>query len=326
MRTKESSVREVNIHCVALAAAMALLCCCSEKPAVGGDAPAKFMPVTPVVRHSSRSVNTARPAGELRIGQGRFFSYAMPPDWRVGEDGQFALTLAAPDNNAITVMVGNAGLPPNYPPGQFAYEKLMALQPQDLQLGEPRPATPVAGFGQAVEFDVSYSMRGIASRGVAKVSVAGAYDTVTMAMTSALAVADQWPGYSTWLPQVADQISATNGGAFGMRGIMQQNLRNSTAFAEAARQYRDWSQKTWQQATDERNASQDRKNLAVRETLGGVQTYANPYGTSQPLELPMTYKYYWTDRQGKVVGTNDPSANPNVGSTEEWRQMERVGQ
>jgi hypothetical protein len=43
----------------------------------------------------------------------------------------------------------------------------------------------------------------------------------------------------------------------------------SQAFGEVARQYREWSQKNWQQVTDDRNASQDRKNCAVRETLGG---------------------------------------------------------
>ncbi len=124
-----------------------------------------------------------------------------------------------------------------------------------------------------------------------------------MALTAALARADQWSGYATWLPQVADQISATNGGVFGMRGVMQQNLQNSSAFGEAARQYRDWSQKNWQQVTDDRNASQDRRNFAVRENLGGVQTFSNPYGTNQAVEMPMTYKYYWRDRQGNMVGT-----------------------
>lgn len=173
------------------------------------------------MREASGGGNAARPAGELRIGQGRFFSFAMPGGWRVGEDGQFALTLLAPDNKALTLMVGNAGLPPNHSPARFVYEKLTALQPQNLQVGEPRQARPVAGFGRAWEFDVGYFARGVAYRGVAKVSVAPAYDSATMAMTAALAAADQWGGYATWLPQVADQISATNGAAFGMRGIMQ---------------------------------------------------------------------------------------------------------
>ena len=62
----------------------------------------------------------------------------------------------------------------------------------------------------------------------------------------------------------------------------------------------------------------------MRENLGGVQTFANPYGGSPAVELPMTNKYYWADRQGRFVGTDDPSADPNTGSSGEWRRMERV--
>jgi len=57
-----------------------------------------------------------------------------------------------------------------------------------------------------------------------------------------------------------------------------------------------------------------------------VQTFANPYGSGPAVELPTTQKYFWADRQGNTVGTNDPSANPNTGSTVEWRKMERVNQ
>lgn len=260
----------------------------------------------------------------LQIGQGRFFSYAKPPDWTVGEDGQFALSLVAPDQKALTVMVGNAGLPPGYPPGQFAWDKLMALGPQELSFGEARPAAPVPGFGQAVEFEVRYAMQGVPCRGLVKVSVAGAYDTATMVMTAALSVTEQWPGYASWLPQVANQIAAIDGAAFGMRGLMQQNLQNSTAYAEAAKAYRSWSQRNWQAVTDDRAASQDRRNAAVRENLGGVQTYNNPFGSSPPLQLPTTYQRYWTDAEGNVVGTNDPNADPNVGDTKEWRRLERA--
>jgi hypothetical protein len=38
----------------------------------------------------------------------------------------------------------------------------------------------------------------------------------------------------------------------------------------------------------------------------------------------MTHKYYWTDQQGRFVGTDDPSADPNVSSGGDWRKMERV--
>ncbi len=259
----------------------------------------------------------------MRLARGQFFAYALPQGWRVGEEGQFALSLVAADNKAITVMVGNAGMQPNYPPGQFVYEKLMGMRPQNLQIGQGMGAQPVAGFPAAYQFEVAYYSNGVPWRGVAKCSVAGAYDSATMVMTAAVAEASQWGSYASWLPAVADQISATNGAAFGRRGVMAQNLQNSTAYAEAARQYRDWSQKNWQGVTDARAASQDRQNFAVRENLGGVQTFTNPYDDRVPLELPQTYKYFWVDRQGNVVGSNDATANPNVGSTGDWRQMPR---
>ena len=281
----------------------------------------KFVTVQPIVRQGAAP---ARPPAELRIAQTRFFSFALPPGWRVGEDGPFALTLVAPDNLALTVMVGNAGMPPRHPAARFAFDKLSSMQPLNLQLGAARPAPTGSGFAQAIEFDVAFSVRGVPWRGVAKVSVAPAYDTQTMAMTAALASADQWGSYAPWLPRVADQVAATNGGAFGARGVMQQNLQTSTAYAEAARQYREASQKNWQQVTDDRNASQDRRNVAVRENLGGVQTFANPYSSGHAVELPMTHKYYWIDRQGRIAGTDDPRGDPNVGSTGEWRRMERV--
>jgi hypothetical protein len=277
-----------------------------------------MFPVKPVTSSS------APPAASLSIGNGKFFSYALPPGWHVGEDGQFALSLAAPDNKALTVMVGNAGLPVNYPPGQFVHEKLSALRPENLQIGQPRQAAPIAGFTRAWQFDVTYSVGGVPCRGTVKCHVYPAYDSAVMAMTAALSMASQWPGYAGWLPQVAEQISATNGAAFGRRGIMAQNLKNSTEFAEAARRYREYSQRLQQQVTDDRNASEDRKNFYRRENLGGVQTYTNPFGANAPpVQMPITYKYYWADNHGNYLGTDDPGANPNVGATNEWRQMRR---
>jgi hypothetical protein len=261
------------------------------------------------------------PAANLQIANGQFFSYALPQGWHVGEDGQFALTLLASDNKALTVMVGNAGMPINYPPDRYVYEKLMAIRPQNLQLSAPRAARPITGFAQALEYQVMYSVNGVPCRGMATVHIAPAYDTAVMAVTAALSEARQWPGYSTWLPLVAAQISARNGAAFGARGVMQQNLQNSTAYAQAAKEYRDWSQKNWQGVTDQRNASNDRNNTQFRETLGNVQTYDNPHDARTPVELPNTYQYYWVNEQGNYAGTNDPTVDPNSGSTRDWRRM-----
>jgi hypothetical protein len=262
-------------------------------------------------------------AASLQVRQGRFFSYVLPEGWKVAEDGQFALTLIAPDNKALTVMVGNAGLPLDSSAAQYASARLMALRPENLRLGEPRPAKPVAGFAAALEFDVQYSVAGVPCRGVAVVHSAPAYDSTTLAMTAALSQATQWPGYAPWLPVVAQQVSASNGAAFGRRGVMAQNLQNSTAYAEAARQYRDWSQRNWQQVTDARNASSDRNATDFRAAVGAVQTYENPWDSRSPLDLPTTYQYFWVNENGTIAGTNDPSVNPNVGTTNDWRKMSR---
>lgn len=291
---------------------------CSEVAVlpVNGAVPSNMHPVTPL---SKRSPSHA----ELQVAQGHYFSYAKPPGWQVGEDGQFALTVVSPDRKALTVMVGNSGLPPNYNPGQFVYDKLMALHPQNLKIGQSRQATPAAGFRQAFQFDIAYVAGGLSFRGSAKTNINASYDVAVYAMTAAISEANLWPGYATWLPSVADQISATNGAAFGVRGIMAQNLKNSQEFAQAARQYREWSQQNWQQVVNDRDASNDRNNFYFRENLGNVQTYVNPYDSRVPLELPTTYKYFWVDRQGNILGTDDPGANPNVGSTGDWKQMPR---
>jgi hypothetical protein len=281
-------------------------------------------PATPGQPQPAAPPPSNAPAKNLRIASTQFFSYALPEDWRVGENGQFALTMVAPDSKALTIMVGNAGFFPNYPPDRFIYEKLSAMQPQNLRISQARRATPVAGFQQAYEYDVAYSSRGANYQGIAKANVATSYDTVVMAMTAAISDPAQWPGYSTWLPMVADQVAATNGAAFGARGIMQQNLQNSQAYAQAAQRYRDWSQQNWQGVVDQRNASQDRQNAEFRENLGAVNTYNNPYDQTKPLELSTQYNYYWVNQNGAIAGTNDPGVNPNTGSTDEWKQMPRV--
>ena len=273
--------------------------------------PPNMHPVKPIIRA----------AAQLHIGKGRFFQYALPPGWTVGEDGQFALTLVAPDSKAITVMVGNAGMPLNSTPGQYVYTKLTALGPQNLHLSQPRQVAPIAGFQMAFQFDVTYLWRGIPSRGQVKCHIAPAYDSATMAITAALSTAADWPQFASWLPLVADQVSALNGAAFGARGVMAQNIQNSTAYGEAVREYNNWSQRNWKGVTDARDASTQRNQESFREGLGQTTDWVNPYDTRAPLELSTQYQHYWVDRQGRIVGTDDPTADPNVGSTSEWKKM-----
>ncbi len=110
------------------------------------------------------------------------------------------------------------------------------------------------------------------------------------------------------------------------RGVMAQNHPTFQGIRrEAARAYREWSQRNWQQVTDQRNASDEGKNYSRRENLGPSKAYSNPYDSSAPVELPQTYQHYWVNRQGTYVGTNDPSINPNDGSTGEWKKCRYTG-
>lgn len=257
----------------------------------------------------------------MMMRQGQCFKFAMPNGWRVAEDGQFAVVVVAPDNSAMTVMVGNSVMP-HYHPGQFVYEKLLAMQPQNLQLSHPRPAQPVNGFSTAYEFDYMYVLNGIPWRGTATCSIAPSYDTCMMVMTCGASVEPHWYAYVSWLPQLAKLFQATNPNAFGRYGMMQQNLDISNAQGQMWQEYSQWSQDNWNGVVAQRQASQDRNNFHFRENLGNVQTFKNPY-TDRQVEMPANNSYYWVNERGETWGTNDPNENPNVGSNNRWVQMER---
>lgn len=268
-----------------------------------------------------RPASGPRGGGSVSVRQGPCFRYTVPDGWQVAEDGQFAVVLRAPDQRAITTLVGNVGLPNGYNPGQFVYEKLAPLGLQGLRLGQPRPAQGVFGFPQAWDFDTEYSVNGAPCRGVARCSVAPNYDFCTMVMTWAASEASQWPSYASWLPDVASQVQVTNSAAFGAQGIAQQNLQNSIALGEQARRNREYSQQQWDETTRQRDESQARNNQDFREAMGAVQQYQNPY-TNQPIELPSSNQAYWVNlNTGQIVGDPNPSFDPRTASDTNWQPM-----
>ena len=266
----------------------------------------------------------ARSEPALRIARGSHFRYALPAGWRVGEEGPFAVLLVAPDNRAFTLMVGLSGLPIGYPLDRFVRERFAAIQPQNFEISAPQQVPARAGFRYSVAYEYRYiSARGLPSRGVVICSVAPAYDSQLVVMNAAASVESQWQEYVRWLPLTAEQIAAVDGSAFGQRAVMAQNLENSRRFGEAQQAYRDWSSRLARETADQRDAVQDRQQREVRENLGNGLAYTNPYEGSREVQMPSTYQYYWVNRRGEYVGSNDPSVNPNAGSTDEWRPMPR---
>ncbi len=255
------------------------------------------------------------------VRQGQFFRYALPKDWSVAEDGNFAVVLVAPDKAALTIMVGNAGLPIGYNPMQYVYERL-APQFPNLRLGQPQPDQPVMGMQGAWAFELAYNVNGVPCRGIAKCSMTSGYDSSTLVITCAAAQERLWAGYATWLPQIAEQIIPTHSAAFGASAMMMQSLQNSIALRQQAQEYHEWSQQTWQSVVAHRDQIQEKNNFHFRENLGGVETFVNPYD-SKLVELSSQHTYHWVNRQGQVFSTNNPSENPNAGSSVEWMPMVR---
>ena len=285
--------------------------------------PPQFHIVKPLTASNARTQGSAPNSGGrgLEIHQGPYFTYALPPGWHAAEEGQYAVTLVSPDSMAMTLMVGNSGYYPNANLAQFVQQKFQALQPSNFQMSQGQPAQPIAGFQSAVQFQVSYTSRhGVPTRGVAKASIATSYDTAVIVMTASMAAADHWSQYESWLPSVGDQITATNGGAFGRRGVMATNLHNSIAYGEAVKRYNDWSQKNWQATTDYRDGIIDKQQGELRDNLGSTKRYVDPFNSNTTVDLPQDYKYFWVNSDGTYAGSNDPSS-PNQGAGGNWKRV-----
>jgi hypothetical protein len=80
---------------------------------------------------------------------------------------------------------------------------------------------------------------------------------------------------------------------------------------------------TNRQAWEQQQASQDRISRRFSEYIRGVDTYQNPI-TNQPIQLPGGYGRAWTNASGEYIVSDSQSYNPNIGSTTNWRPMQRV--
>lgn len=254
------------------------------------------------------------------IQQGQVFRFDVPDGWRVMEEGQFAVVLVAGDNSAMTLMVGNCGLPGGYPPLGYAQEKLGATF-QQLAFGAPRPAAPLPGFGAALAVDYSYAVNGVPCQGVATVSGRQGYGTTDLVLVAAAAQQAHWARYADWLPGAATRFEVTDGAAWGARGIMQQNLDMSQAFGQQLASHREHSQQLQQEVADARWRSDEIRQHDRGEGLTGESWYESPFG-DPPVRLDNTMAYTWVNRRGEIKRTDDPGYNPRDDDGDpDWQRM-----
>lgn len=252
---------------------------------------------------------------------GRFFAFALPQGWQVQENTNL-LNLVAPDGSAAIMVVGLVGMLTPFSPGQFVSYALGMHRMQLLQVLAEHPLTPAPGCAAAALFDILYATNNNRCRAIATCNVALGYGQCNAVMTLAAAREDQWGRYAQWLPRIAAEARPAGPQAMMGNILAANNLHNSVEFGQRLAEVNAASQAAWSDVTDQRWASDARNQQQFRETLGGVASYSDPY-TGRVHELPLTHRIYWVNRQGEMIGTDDPSYDPRTGSTLDWTLMPR---
>jgi hypothetical protein len=103
---------------------------------------------------------------------------------------------------------------------------------------------------------------------------------------------------------------------------MAQGIRNAGILSEAITRNSSEIQKMYEDSYRKANQSQDRISRSYSEYIRGVETYRNPY-EDRPIQLPTGYDGVWVNRSGEYILSNQSGFNPNMGSTQEWRRMEK---
>ena len=273
-----------------------------------------FSSNTNLFQHEANLRDLGLWGNSLETRHGAYFNCVIPEGWLIGEDSQYAFSIYSPDQSAIAAVSGNSNLYPGISPLAYAQQRLMALQPMNLQVVPLGQMQPAQGFNYAEAFDVSYHKAGggfpVPWKGMSVVNVCQYYGGCLMAINMALAQANHWGSTQNWLPEIALLITANNGGAFGISGAMQQNLHISQIQGKAMEAYRQWSSQLQSPVQGEKAAILENMQEAFRNSLGAEKPVRDPY-TDRVVKVSTQDTYYWVNTMGKLFSTNDPLENPN---------------
>jgi hypothetical protein len=134
--------------------------------------------------------------------------------------------------------------------------------------------------------------------------------TVTRAILNTTQFTPQWLASHKIVQQLFTE---------GLRQIIVDGELMRRKLAE----YHQHISKLQQEIHEDRIRSMDARNEAFREVLAGVENYKDPF-LGQPVYLPAGYREYWANPQGEYILSEQSGYNPNVGSTVQWRKIERI--
>lgn len=103
---------------------------------------------------------------------------------------------------------------------------------------------------------------------------------------------------------------------------IQQQMADTAAFGRALAEHRAEIAALQEQVTQERLASQDRIAELRRETLGGVETYSDPF-SGAPVQLPVGWNEYWVNDRGEYLTSDQAGFDPNTLNQGNWQRLER---
>jgi hypothetical protein len=103
---------------------------------------------------------------------------------------------------------------------------------------------------------------------------------------------------------------------------MNKGIRDAGALSELIARNSEEIREMFRESYRRRSESQDRISRSFSEYIRGVDTYRNPF-EDRPIELPSGYRDAWANALGEYVLSNDANFNPNIGTTTEWRHMDR---
>lgn len=106
-----------------------------------------------------------------------------------------------------------------------------------------------------------------------------------------------------------------------MRGAIDDAGKISETISRNSEEIRRMFSDSYRQRCE----SQDRISAGVSEAIRGVDTYKNPF-EDRPIQLPTGYRDAWVNASGEYILSDDSGFDPNVGSTTEWRRMDRRGE
>ncbi len=255
--------------------------------------------------------------------RGRNFTFQLPQGWTVGEEGPYALVLRSPDAMAFIIVIGQSGLMQPMAPEQFGLYEMTAVMRlgMDVRVGQSRPLSPMPGYTHAAAFEVSYTMSTpmgpVPMRGMGFCNVAIGWGQCNGTLTLALSEARQWQRHAGWLPPVALAARNTGPDAYGSQSMVGVISGIARSDHEAARACQEWSRQTWQQVTNDRNASIDRQQAALGPMLTGQEWISEGFG-GPDIRRSTTPACIWRSRDGREASSSNPSFDPRTPGDVDW--------